>query len=1046
MYNEAIRRLVISFSNAERLEWAAAQFQALPAGAESLILAETGTAAGDFVRHAAPSGGGFLGAHGFTLRRLAASLAVGHVAPLSRLGLEAVAARSVYACRAEGLLGYFGPVADTPGFARALASTLSDLRLEAVSPEAVAATGAPGADLARLLTRYEQELETQSLADLAALYRVATESTSHVLLGLPLVLLDVVVDSTAARRFLAAVVDRAPSVIATAPAGDKEAVGALEEILQVKAEAVGLPPAITLDRLQCYVFAPDIPASAGPDASFDFFSAAGEGLEAVEIARRMVQLALQGTPFDRMAVLLRNPEGYLSLIEDALRRAAIPAWFSRSATRPDPAGRAFLALLACASEGLTASRFAEYLSLGQTPREPRDDPWAPAAHELSPPAPPEDPAPAPSAAALPTPFVWEKLLVDAAVIGGRDRWVRRLRGLEQQYRLRLAGLQQEGDPRREHIERELGRLETLAGFALPLIEILDSWPSRALWKDWLELLTALAGRALDDPEPVVSVLTELRPMGEVGPVTLDEVRVVLSECLGSLRPVPRGHRYGKVFVGSVEEARGRDFEVVFLPGLAEGLFPRQILEDPLLLDEARTRVGAGLVVEHQRVARERLLLQVAAGAARSKLVASYPRLDVTIGRPRVPSFYALELWRAAEGYLPDLPGMEKKAAQGAPSQLGWPAPVDTAQAIDDAEYDLAYLAELLREGRGAERGSSRYLLEANAHLKRSLTGRGRRWRKRWFDADGIVDADEATLQVLAGHSLRARSYSPTSLQHFAACPYRFLLHAVHQLHPREQAVAIEQLDPLERGSLFHDVQYELLRRLQASQLLPVNRDNLAQVLDLADQVLNGVAAAYHEKLAPAIEQVWRSTIEEIRTDLRGWVYEMVALHAEWLPTHFEYPYETVILDGFRVRGRMDLVERHHLRSVLRVTDHKTGKPPDPPPVSIGRGEHLQPALYGLAAEQMLGMPVESGVLFYPTQRGGYKLLDIKLDKPTRSRAGWALQTIDEAVRLGFLPAAPREDACKFCDYRAVCGPYEERRIQRKERDRLDPLNALRSQP
>src|SRR6185436_17135163 len=160
----------------------------------------------------------------------------------------------------------------------------------------------------------------------------------------------------------------------------------------------------------------------------------------------------------------------------------------------------------------------EYLSLGQTPREPRDDPWAAAAHELSPPAPPEDPAPAPSAAALPTPFVWEKLLVDAAVIGGRDRWVRRLRGLEQQYRLRLAGLQQEGDPRREHVERELGRLETLAGFALPLIEILDSWPSRALWKDWLELLTALAGRALDDPEPVVSVLTELRPMGEVGPV------------------------------------------------------------------------------------------------------------------------------------------------------------------------------------------------------------------------------------------------------------------------------------------------------------------------------------------------------------------------------------------------------------------------------------------------------------------------------------------------------------------------------------------------
>ena len=35
--------------------------------------------------------------------------------------------------------------------------------------------------------------------------------------------------------------------------------------------------------------------------------------------------------------------------------------------RPDPAGRAFYVLLRCAAEGLSARRFAEYLSLGQVP-------------------------------------------------------------------------------------------------------------------------------------------------------------------------------------------------------------------------------------------------------------------------------------------------------------------------------------------------------------------------------------------------------------------------------------------------------------------------------------------------------------------------------------------------------------------------------------------------------------------------------------------------------------------------------------------------------
>ncbi len=36
--------------------------------------------------------------------------------------------------------------------------------------------------------------------------------------------------------------------------------------------------------------------------------------------------------------------------------------------RPDPAGRAFVALLLCAVEGLSAKRFDEYLSLGQVPQ------------------------------------------------------------------------------------------------------------------------------------------------------------------------------------------------------------------------------------------------------------------------------------------------------------------------------------------------------------------------------------------------------------------------------------------------------------------------------------------------------------------------------------------------------------------------------------------------------------------------------------------------------------------------------------------------------
>jgi hypothetical protein len=77
--------------------------------------------------------------------------------------------------------------------------------------------------------------------------------------------------------------------------------------------------------------------------------------------------ARRGIAFDEMAILVRAPHQYHGLLEHALSRAGIPAFFDRGTRRPHPAGRAFLALIAAAVEGLSARRVAEYLSLGQLP-------------------------------------------------------------------------------------------------------------------------------------------------------------------------------------------------------------------------------------------------------------------------------------------------------------------------------------------------------------------------------------------------------------------------------------------------------------------------------------------------------------------------------------------------------------------------------------------------------------------------------------------------------------------------------------------------------
>jgi ATP-dependent helicase/DNAse subunit B len=121
--------------------------------------------------------------------------------------------------------------------------------------------------------------------------------------------------------------------------------------------------------------------------------------------------------------------------------------------------------------------------------------------------------------------------------------------------------------------------------------------------------------ALRDPEHVLAVLTELQPISTVGPVALCEVREALSDRLTQLSVEPPRSRYGRVFIGTADQLRGRAFKIVFVPGLAERIFPQKLREDPLLLDGDRQRLSGAdptLVTIADRAAEERLLLRIIA--------------------------------------------------------------------------------------------------------------------------------------------------------------------------------------------------------------------------------------------------------------------------------------------------------------------------------------------------------------------------------------------------------------------------------------------------
>jgi len=1050
----------------QALSWLSARPSAQPL----LVLAPTLDAGNDLLRAATKEKGAVFGwamesLGSLAVRLSALPLAARGLTLAPPLALEAVCVRVVSELQALGKLGRLAPIGDRPGLPRALLRTFSELGLAGTPPEAV-----PG-ELAALYRHYRATLTRLGLADRSTLFLTAIEAARESgtpPIGVPLCAYDPSPRTRLEGELLATLVQRSPlafTTVSTNDVGTPNVMTQRDAAAETAADADayeprGLPPA--LRRLQAQLFSSREQAGEA-DESVTILSAPGESREAVEIVRRILTEAERGVPFDRMAILLRSPFHYRTHLLEALRRAGIPAHFTREAARPEPGGRALLALLECASEGLSASRFAEYLSLGVVPgaastREPSnasppsssDESTAQllrvslANVEATTPRAPQN---------LTVPRRWESLLVNAAVIGGAARWHRRLSALELSLDKRIERC---NELERFSLERERDALQGLRAFALPIIDLLGQLPEAAPWGTWLDALNELTQRTIDAPQAIVSVLAQLEIVRDVGPVGLKDVLGVLRERLGEVSPAPSANRGGAVLVASIDEARGRVFDVVFVPGLAEKLFPQRVVEDPLLSDAQREQLGPDLETQSRRVASERAALALAVGAATQRVVLSYPRFESDKARPRVPSFYALEAIRAAEGRLPGFAELARRADETSQTRMGWPAPRETAQAIDDAEYDLSQLRELLTgAGKNAD-GAAHYLLNASSRLRRALQFRARRWRPEWRYVDGLVEPNSlARAALVARHArLLERGFAVTALEKFAACPYRFYLATVIGLRPRKVATAIEEMDAPARGLLIHELMRSASIKLDEQGLFSPTTDFLHAKRVLMASV-NEEAAACRDELAPAIPRVWDDAVADVGADLVRWLE--ATRDSGWQPIHFEYEFgktkaataaasaAPVRLEfGLPLQGVIDAIEQSG--DSLRATDYKTGVPPETN-VVVGGGRHLQPTLYSLVLEQLFPeRRVTGGNAFYCTSKGQFTRNEVALADPARSAAAAVHDTIASAFRDGFFPAAPAEKACDFCEFRGICGPYERERVQRKDASKLDPLLRLRAMP
>ena len=546
------------------------------------------------------------------------------------------------------------------------------------------------------------------------------------------------------------------------------------------------------------------------------------------------------------------------------------------------------------------------------------------------------------------------------------------------------------------------------------------------------------------------MLAELAPMGASGAGHVERGPARRSRpCSWRSRSRQLPNATGKCSSAPIEAARGMSFEAVFVPGLAEKMFPRKIVEEPHLCSTPLGSRSATCATNHEARRRASCPGASRGRAETSEFCFSYPRLDLDQARPRVPSFYGLEAVRAAEGLLPDFAELARRPRQrrmrglvGRP-RLIQPTPLTTPNTIS------LFSTVLRLKGKKVRRRQTS--VTANPYLARALRTRYQRWGRSWTASDGLLSRSETVRAIMAKHTLGARSYSPTALQNYAKCPYRFFLQAIHGLAPREIPEAIDELDPLQRGSLIHEVQFDLFARLRGDGLLPVRPSNLQQARQRFDVIIAEVAAVIAMILHRPSIAFGMMASQPFRLTFASGYGGRARTDSGYVPWHFELSFG---LEHRTERRQADPQSVPGAQSIsiaaFSFAARSTSSNAIPPECCASR--ITRPGKCDAKRSQLIAAAsrcnrcstlllrkscsaddgqVTSGRLYFCTSAGGFAEHVVPLDERDALRPFRSLRRLEGLSRGPFLPAAPDSGQCDLCDFRVVCGPYEERRTARK---------------
>ena len=758
------------------------------------------------------------------------------------------------------------------------------------------------------------------------------------------------------------------------------------------------------------------------------------------IRRAIEEATLRGTPFHRMAILYRMENPYGTLIRDEFRLAGLPmAGPGRDSLADTGVGRTLTGLLELSQGDLTRAEVMAWLT---------DCPVRP----------PGETRPGFN------PSHWDSLARRAGIIGGLDQWRDRLGGYARQLAEdadRREADEEITEARAYRMREEAGVAEAILAFVERLAADISPPAAGSSWSDYCDWAAGLLDRYLSSDIPDLEMgfreridraLDELRGADRVRPSTTpEEFRRTLADSMrtvvGRLGATGQG-----IFVSPFAAAAGMSFDVVWLVGMIEGGAPPSLAPDPLL-PESVWREAGGPPRREERIAQERYdYLSAVASAPRRFL--SYPVADAASQRQVHPSRWLLEQATALEGRPVHTNGLGRLGDRGwlsvAVSAERSLAEMSGTSLADGHDYYLNRLV-LWRNANG--RMGSHPLAGSGALERADRLGLSRY-------APGLTEFDGNLTSVAAearfAGALEGAAVSPTSLEAWAACPFRYFLGNVLRLSALESPEETAVISALERGSLIHSILERFVSETQDPDA-PWGEEGYQKLMKLAEESF----AEAEARGVTGKPLLWDLAKEDIREDLATFLEEDARLRANndtgsvKLEARFgmggESPEVTDEVTGLRFRGIIDRLDVSAGGDSALVIDYKTGSSysyrnleSDP----IDNGKRLQLGVYSLAARRLFPKAANvRAAYWFTTNRANFELFPRQFfnidDEETSQRFRYGVSAIVEGIRSGVFPANPgapgdrgQPENCRYCDFDSLC---PSRRVELWRRKREDPL-------